>query len=136
MQHQHLLLAAQQQSIQHSLLKHILESADLNSRVRGIVAYEEYEAVLREIKNARYLLTAEQLDAAIIQMCKHIKKIYNDEEQKYKHLSEIQKRVIVSIWQTTRELMADENRDSPHFLRTKKIQHCWIHSRLAKGLLT
>lgn len=126
LQHHSLLLAAQQQSLQHALLKHILACTDLNSRVRGIAAYEEYEALLREVKGCRFTISAEVLESISNEMSLRITKIFEDHPRLQQHYGELQRRILQASWHTMRELMADENRMSPHFLQVKRIQHCWL----------
>lgn len=126
LQHSSLLLAAQQQAVQHALLKHILSCSDLNSRVRGIAAYEEYEALLRGVKGSHYGMSLEELEVFSREICVRIEKIYDHHPRLQHHYSEMQRRILQAAWQTSRELHADENRISPRFLQIKRIQHCWI----------
>ncbi len=130
LQHHSLLLAAQQQSLQHSLLKHILSCGDLNSRVRGIAAYEEYEALLRDLKTVQFQISLDELETAAEKMTTQIARIFDNHPRLQQHYSEIQRRLLQSSWHTMHDLLANENRTSPRHLQVKRVQHCWIKSRL------
>ncbi len=134
-QHHNLLLAAQQQSLQHTLLKHILASHDLNSRVRGIAAYEEYEALLRVLKDNQYAVSQDVFDTIVEQMCQKISAIFDNHPRHQQRYAELQRKILSAAWLVAKELTDDESKFSPHLVRIKKIQHCWLHYKPAKQLV-
>ncbi|MFA6916378.1 MAG: hypothetical protein WC222_08270 [Parachlamydiales bacterium] len=119
-----LILEAQQQAIQHSLLKHILSCRDLNSRVKGIAAYERYEVLLRELKSGSYDVSRDRLETIYKEMKEQICHIYKDEHKRQTY-SDAQKRVVEALWNLEREFTQGNPHASTISLSIKKIHHCW-----------
>lgn len=125
LQYHSLLLAAEQQSLQHNLLKHILASSDLNTRVKGIVAYEEYEAILRKLKDSHYSVSQETLETMAKMMSLKITAVFEGHPRLQHQHIEMQNRLLISAWQTSQELAANEGPGDFFSQLTKRVQHCW-----------